>query len=317
MNVEAKNRIKESQQMRDLLLTALAPIVWGSTYFVTTQFLPANQPFLVGALRALPIGLVILLFYRRLPQGKWWLRISLLGAFNVGIFFAFLFVAAYRLPGGVAATMGAIQPFLVALLAWIGLNDRPAWRTLGLGLLSVIGVAMLVLGPAAKLDMLGMLAAFAGTLCAAIGIVLTKRWGRPPEASLLLFTGWQLVVGGIILMPLALLLEGLPATFTLPNWLGFIYLGLVNTGLAYLVWFRGLERRSVSQTSFLMLLNPVSAVLLGWLLLGQALTIVQLSGLATILFSVFLAQKANSARAAKSTLPATPSILTVKPGSSS
>lgn len=303
--------------MRDLLLTALAPIVWGSTYFVTTQFLPANQPFLVGALRALPIGLLILLFYRRLPQGKWWLRIVLLGAFNVGIFFAFLFVAAYRLPGGVAATMGAIQPFLVALLAWIGLNDRPAWRTLGLGLISVVGVAMLVLGPAAKLDMLGMLAAFAGTLCAAIGIVLTKRWGRPPETSLLLFTGWQLVVGGIILMPLALLLEGLPASLTLPNWLGFIYLGLVNTGLAYLVWFRGLERRSVSQTSFLMLLNPASAVLLGWLLLGQALTIVQLSGLATILFSVFLAQRANSARPTKVSAPAASPILTIKPGSSS
>ena len=56
-------------------------------------------------LRALPAGLLLLLFVRQLPQGVWWPRVFLLGALNFSVFWAMLFVAAYRLPGGVAATL--------------------------------------------------------------------------------------------------------------------------------------------------------------------------------------------------------------------
>ena len=55
-----------------LFLTALAPIVWGSTYLVTTEMLPAGMPLTLAMLRALPAGLLLLLFLRKLPQGIWW-----------------------------------------------------------------------------------------------------------------------------------------------------------------------------------------------------------------------------------------------------
>ena len=88
----------------DLLLTSAAPAIWGSTYVVTTLMLPPGipRPWL---LRALPAGLLLLLFVRQLPQGVWWPRVFLLGALNFSVFWAMLFVAAYRLPGGVAATL--------------------------------------------------------------------------------------------------------------------------------------------------------------------------------------------------------------------
>src|SRR5262245_13933619 len=145
--------------MKNILLTALAPITWGTTYLVTTEFLPADRPLLIAAMRALPIGLLLVLWLRQLPKGIWWARIFVLRALNFGIFFALLFVAATRLPGGVAATLGAIQPLLVVLLSWPLLGDKPTAGRVLAASAGVIGVVLLVISPAARLDPLGIAAA--------------------------------------------------------------------------------------------------------------------------------------------------------------
>lgn len=276
--------------MRDISLTALAPLAWGTTYLVTTAFLPSDRPLLAGAMRALPVGLLLVAYFRRLPTGAWWWRILVLGLLNIGLFFALLFLAAYRLPGGVAATLGAFQPFLVALFAWPFLGDRPAPRTLAAAAASVLGVGLLVLGPTARLDAVGATAGLAGTVVMAMGTVLTKRWGRP--APLLLFTAWQLVAGGLILAPLALLVEGPLPSLTTRNAIGFAYLGIVNTGLAYAFWFRGIERLRASAVTFLALLSPVVATALGFLILQQSLSMVQIGGALLVLASVVSGQRA-------------------------
>ena len=72
----------------DVLLTAAAPAIWGSTYIVTTEFLPAGYPLTVAMLRALPAGLLLLLLVRQLPTGIWWPRTFLLGALNFSFFWA-------------------------------------------------------------------------------------------------------------------------------------------------------------------------------------------------------------------------------------
>ena len=118
--------MKRTDPWFDILLTALAPIAWGTTYIVATEILPAGHPLLVASLRSLPIGLILILTFRKLPQGIWWWRMILLGGLNIGIFQALLFVAAYRLPGGVAATAGAIQPLLVVLFSWWILREKPS-----------------------------------------------------------------------------------------------------------------------------------------------------------------------------------------------
>ena len=274
--------------MRDTALTALAPITWGTTYLVTTELLPQDRPLLIGALRALPLGLLLVAYLRQLPAGVWWWRIAVLGTLNIGIFFALLFVAAARLPGGLAATLGAIQPLLVVLLAWPLLAERPSPGRVVTAGAGVIGVGLLVVGPGARLDMVGVAAALVAAAAMAVGTVLTKRWGRP--APLLVFTAWQLVVGGLILLPLALLIEGAPPALHAVNVAGFIYLGVVNTGLGYTLWFRGIERLRASQVTFLALLSPVVAVAAGFLVRGQTLSTLQLVGLLTVLVSITAAQ---------------------------
>ncbi len=115
---------------RTLALTALAPITWGTSYLVTTELLPPDRPLLTATLRALPAGLLLLAVTRLLPRGGWWWKAAVLGTLNIGAFFALMFVSAYRLPGGVAATLAAVHPLLVTALASGVLGERvaPPWR---------------------------------------------------------------------------------------------------------------------------------------------------------------------------------------------
>ena len=92
-----------------LLLTAIAPATWGTTYLVTTHLLPPGHPLFAGLMRTLPAGLLALMITRQLPRGSWWWRSLVLGGLNMGAFFPLLFVAAQCLPGGVAATLGAVR----------------------------------------------------------------------------------------------------------------------------------------------------------------------------------------------------------------
>ena len=80
----------KSSSLTDIGLTAIAPAIWGSTYLVTTEFLPHGYPLTVAMLRALPAGLILLLIVRQLPQGIWWARSFILGALNFSFFWAML-----------------------------------------------------------------------------------------------------------------------------------------------------------------------------------------------------------------------------------
>ncbi|MEG9250265.1 EamA family transporter [Arthrobacter sp. Soc17.1.1.1] len=270
-----------------LLLTAVAPCVWGTTYIITSELLPPDRPLLAAALRSLPAGVLLVVLVRKLPQGSWWWRSSVLGVLNIGVFFALLFIAAYRLPGGVAATIGAVQPLLVAVLAAGWLGEKLTRTKLTAGVTGLVGVALLVLQAQARLDLLGVVAALGGAVAMACGVVLTKKWGRPD--TLLATTSWQLVAGGLFLTPIAFLIEGPPpADLTLPNLLGYLYLGIIGTALAYTLWFRGVHLLPASTTAILGLLSPLVATLAGWALINQDLTPGQLLGAAIILGTLAL-----------------------------
>ncbi|WP_225825945.1 EamA family transporter [Streptomyces naphthomycinicus] len=245
-----------------VLLTALAPAVWGTPYVVTTELLPAGRPLFAGLMRALPAGLLGLAITRVLPRGDWWWRTAVLGVLNIGGM-PLLFVAAGRLPGGVAATLGATQPLLVAALAIAVLQDRPsAWRWTW-GVLGVAGVGLVVLGPHARLDAVGVLAGLGHTATMAGGVVLTKRWGRPADTSPLTLAAWQLTAGGLLMLPLTLAVEGLPPRIDAGAAGGYLWLGSMGGLIAYTLWFRGIARLPVGASAPLVLLSPLVATVIG------------------------------------------------------
>jgi probable blue pigment (indigoidine) exporter len=279
-------------RITDIILTGSAPVVWGTTYFVTTEFLPDGYPITVAMLRALPAGLLLFLFVRKLPERRWWGRIFLLGALNISVFLICLFIAAYRLPGGVAATVSATQPLMAIFLARILLgNPVRAWSMFA-AMVGIGGVALLVLTPETALDPLGLAAGFGGAASMATGNVLAKKW-KSADASLLAFTSWQLIAGGLLLIPVALLVEPPLPSLTYENIGGFIWLSVVGAALTYLIWFRGVARMDPAAVSAFLFLSPATAVVVGWALLGQSLNAFQLLGAVVVLASIWCSQIAD------------------------
>lgn len=278
---------------------SFAPLVWGTTYLVTTEFLPPGRPLFVGAVRALPAGLVLLAVVaavagrRVLPRGEWWWRAAALALLNIGLIFPLLFLSAYRLPGGIAAVIGAIGPFVVAGYAFVLLGERAARRLMVAAVIGVAGVALLVLRSAITLDAIGLAASGAATLIMGLGTVLGRRWGLPDGyrgsvTALLALTGWQLTFGGALILAASFLVEGPPPALTVTNVAAFAHLTLVGTALAYALWFRGVATLPPTLNTLLTLLSPTVAAVLGWVVLGQALSPGQLAGVAAVLFAVLL-----------------------------
>jgi probable blue pigment (indigoidine) exporter len=289
---------RRSGRTTDVALTALAPAFWGLTYVVTTELLPPARPLLAGVLRAIPAGLLLLATSRRRPHGEWWWKATVLGTLNIGAFFALLFAAAYRLPGGVAATLGSVQPLIAAALGLLLLRERLRWPILVSGSLGVVGVALLVLRADARLDTVGVLAGLAGAASMATGVVLTKRWGRP--VPLAAFTAWQLLAGGLVLAPVAFAVEGAPPELSLRNVLGYTWLATGGAAVAYQLWFRGIAKLPVAQVSLLGLLSPVVATLVGWLVSHHTLTLAQLAGGALVLLALCIGQRPSHDTAERS-----------------
>ncbi len=276
-------------ETRDLALTALAPAIWGSSYIVTTVFLPGLSPWLVALLRALPAGLVLLLLVRQLPPLKLIPKIILLGALNFSVFWSLMFLAAYRLPGGVAATLGAVQPLFVLMLSGALLGAQIHARGIAAALLGMVGVGLLVLGPEAQMDLWGVLGGLGGALSMAAGVVLTRKW--QPGVPALTFSAWQLTAGGLLLVPVALVALPEWPVLTGDNILGLAYLSLIGGALTYILWFRGITRIAPAQISLLGVFSPLTAVILGVIFAGESFTLVQSFGALMALFSVWLGQQ--------------------------
>ncbi|MDM8084924.1 EamA family transporter [Cellulomonas cellasea] len=278
---------------RWILITAIAPVAWGSNYFVTRQYLPVDSPLWGSALRALPAGAILLLLARRLPRGSWWWRSLVLGTLNVGAFFILIYIASQLLPSNVASTIMASSALVLMLLAWPLLSERPAAAGAVGAVTGVAGVAVLLLGGGAQAPGWGVAASIAAMAMSSLGFVLTKRWA--PTESTVAVTSWQLIGGGALIVPAALLVEGPPPSLDSPALLGFGYVTLVATALAYVAWFAGLRRLPAGAVGAIGLLNPVTGVLLGTVAAGEAFGPRQAAGAALVLLGVLVSQQRGAA----------------------
>lgn len=268
----------------DTFLTALVPLIWGTTYWVTTEMLPADRPITTAVIRTLPAGLALIAFSRVWAPPVPWGRMLLLATLNISALQTFLFVSAYRLPGGVAALTAALQPMIALGLVWLIDHQRPAGTqvvTCGFGLL---GMLLLLGRPEGNWDLIGVCAALGVTTTMALGVFFARRWN--PPSQLLGFTGWQLLIGGLLILPLSILFEPPIVELSSRNLGGYLYLSLIGTLIAYALWFRGIGRLPAAAVSSLALISPITALLIGWVCLGQQLTAMASLGVVTVLTSV-------------------------------
>ena len=269
--------------------TLLAPIAWGTTYVTVTELLPGWGSLWVPVVRVVPAGLAIvgatLLRSRWRPHGAAWRRLVLLAVANFAVFFPLLVVAVYRMPGGVAAAVGGVQPILVLMLTWALGGRRPRHLDLAVGVLAAAGVALVVIRPGAHVDVVGVLAALGANLSFALGVVLTKRWPVEPEHRVAA-TGWQLLVSSALLLPLAIALDGLPPAPDAAAVAGIAHLSLLGTAAAFVLWFRGVRSLPTAAPPLLGIAAPVTGVVLGWAVRGETLSGVQLLGFAIVIGAI-------------------------------
>lgn len=272
-----------------IVLTALGPMIWGSTYIVTSEILPANKPFISAFIRGAPAGLLLIMLSRSLPQPQEWGKLLILSLLNIGCFQAMLFIAAYKLPGGLAAVIGAIQPLIVLSFMWCIDKVKPALFTFYSCLASFIGMGLLILSPSTTLDNIGVLAAFTGAFSMGAGTFLAKKWRT--SLSIMGFTGWQLLLGSLSLTPLVIWLDFPLPTLSNSQLFAYFYLSFFGAVIAYFLWFNGIKHLSPVAVSALGLLSPLTASALGWLFSDEKLTGLSLIGFVMVLVSVLYVQK--------------------------
>jgi len=281
--------------MNPKLSAALAAAIWGTTYIFVSVVLPHN-PIFTAAVRALGGGLPLLLFYNEVPPRDWWGKVAVLGTLNCGVVFAFLFIAAERLPGGVAGTLQSLGPIITVLIAWPLLGERPTWLRLVSVVLGSIGVMILLTSGQIVLDGIGATAGLIAAVSLALGGVLLNRWGRP--IPLLEFTAWQLVIGGVELAALAAILGDVPSSLGLASIGAYVYVALIGTSIAYALWFHGVEKAGAPAVAPFFLLIPMVAFALDAVVRGFVPTGVQALGAAIVVGSLVINQQAGKRRTA-------------------
>jgi probable blue pigment (indigoidine) exporter len=272
----------------------VAPIAWGSTYFVTRQFLPADAPLWGSAIRALPAGIVLLLLARQLPKGAWWWRSAVLGLLNFGAFFILIYLSALLLPSSVASSIMALAPLALAGFGWAILHERPSvWMAAG-AVMGILGVLLIVGTGASATDPWGVLTSASALVMSSVGAVLSKKWsaGIPVLAS----TAWQAVAGGLMLLVAAVGVEGPPPVLDAVELAGFAYISLIATALASVCWFAGLARLPAGTVGIVGLLNPVTGVLLGTLAAAERLTWYQAGGIILVLAAIGIGRRSSARR---------------------
>ncbi|MEM7433118.1 MAG: DMT family transporter [Pseudomonadota bacterium] len=278
-----------------LLLFALS-VLWGGSYFFNEIGLTGLPPLWIIALRLIVGALVlwVLVFARKLPVprslGVWLAFISMAAINNVIPFFLITW-GQTATSAGFASIMNAATPIFAVFIAGAFLADEPLTkRKLAGATLGLAGVAILM-GPGAfagaDTNLLARLALLGAALAYAISGVYGRRF-REMGVQPLVAAAIQLTMATLLAVPLVLSVEG-PASLANANtnaWLAVIGLGMFSTALAYILYFRLLASAGATNLMLVTLLIPVTAILLGVLILSETLVINQLLGMAVIAFGL-------------------------------
>ncbi|MFV0480809.1 MAG: DMT family transporter [Campylobacteraceae bacterium] len=271
--------------MNPRLAAATTGILWGLTYIITTNYLPHN-PVLLGAVRGIGAGLVLLAISFAFPPKEWIFKLVILGTLNVGFFFGTFFISVVRLPGGVAAIFQAMGPLCALLLAWLVLKAKPTLTQYICIIIGIIGVSLVVLKSSAKLDMIGVIAAILCVTSISLGAVLMNKWGKIPM-SFFSITGWQLLVGGLELVVVAFILGDFPQNITSTNIIAFVILIVFLTSVPFFLWFRAIAQIGAVNVVPFVILSPVVAFITDAVFSHHIPTYQQIIGVLLVFISIF------------------------------
>jgi drug/metabolite transporter (DMT)-like permease len=262
----------------NIFLAMIPAIFWGTTYAMTQFTLPDWPPLLLGAIRALPAGLILLALKPSLPKKADWSVLIKLGAINIAAFFSLIFIMALTLPSAISGVGMISVPVFAMFFHWVISKKRPN------SLQAVFGAVLIILAwklfdpSAITLNPLGLLAMFAAISCIVVGSTIIKALGTRIHWWTVLT--WQLIIGGLLLLVAAFIHSlfspeqyvSVIQQFSMTNGFGLGWIILLNTVLGYIMYVWLLQRMTVVDFTFGGIANPVAGIVSGMVLLGESFT---------------------------------------------
>ena len=288
-------------------------LIWGSTYLAIRYAVETIPPLVAAGIRHTIAGAILLAWawargFR--PRREHWISGVIVGALFFLVGHGTLHWAEQYVGSGLTALLIATEPMFILLLAWsMGQQRISRISALGLGL-GVVGVAILMGGELAMKgsSLLGLLAVLTGSLSWSAGVVISPRVKLPSDA--LGRTAVPLVCGATMLLTTA----GLTGEFHAVHWaaislkslLGLAYLILFGSVVAFTAYTWLLQRCPPALVATHTYANPIVAVLLGWLLASEPLTLRLVVASIAILGAIMLIRRGESTVSASTEIMARP-----------
>ena len=293
---------------RARVLTAFAAIylIWGSTYLAILFAIETMPPCLMAGARFLTSGLILFAWSRgrgaAKPERRHWVATAIIGAAlllggNGGVVWA-----EQRVPSGLAALLVATVPVWMVTMDWARGGGRPGAGVFAGLVLGLTGIGLLV-GPgefagAAGADTIGALVLVGASLSWAAGSIYSRQASLP--SSPLLTTGMEMLAGGALLVLAGVVTGELGrldvGAISTRSWLSLLYLIVFGALIGFTAYIWLLKVSTPAKVSTYAYVNPVVAIVLGWLILDEVITPVTLVGAAIIVASVFLVVRIEAAR---------------------
>jgi len=294
--------VSGSTRSRGPILGVLfAVLAWGSSFIATKVALQDVSPVTVVWLR-FAMGVVVMglvLFARRqfaIPCWKDLAYFSLLGFIGITFHQWLQSTGLVTAQAATTAWIVASTPVFIALLSWLFLKEKLGWRKSAGILLAALGVLLVV----SRGDLASVAAGRFGAPGDLLILISAPNWAifsvlsrrgleRHPAGRMMFYvmlSGWLfsslLLIGGPGLSEVGAL--------TTRGWLGVLFLGVVCSGLAYVLWYGALQALPASKVGAFLYLEPLAAVIAAALVLGEPLLWASLLGGLVILFGVWLVQ---------------------------
>lgn len=273
------------------MLTALS-VIWGGSFFFTGIAVKELPPFTIVAARVGLAALALLLGLRiagiSMPRApRVWLAFFGMGLMNNMIPFSLIVWGQGHIASGLASVLNATTPLFGVVVAHLLTRDeKMTGGRLAGTIVGFAGVALMI-GPSALSGLGSHLMAELAVLGAALSYAFAGIFGRRFKAMgidpIVTATG-QISASAVLMIPLALLVDR-PWTLPMPGLatlVALVAIALISTALAYIIFFRILASAGATNLMLVTFLIPVSAILLGWLFLGEVLAPQHLIGMATI-----------------------------------
>ena len=268
-----------------ILIVAVLSAIYATCYAAVKAGLPFAPPLWFGGLRALIAGLVlfvamIILRQQLFPASREWPLLLILALTGTTLAFGAMFLSPGRTGVGIASLLGNLQPLLVIGLAALFLGEpltRDKVAALALGLTGVTLIAVPALTGPNAFGISGAVLALVASVSLAVGMVLVKRMGTPP--NLLILTAWQSTLGSLPLLAVSALLEPESGVDWNAEFVGLLlYLALVGTAFPTVVWYWLLQRGDVGRLVLFLFFVPVFGLGVGTFLFGETLGLLSIIG---------------------------------------